>query len=390
LGLGASSPRAIWDKLAEELKGSDKPNMQVIQGFLNGLARSDLPTTNALLDEAVGHPVLGEWLPGLQASVPIDADGVRRLREALELGKAPVGNFFVLVYGAVCEAISGPDFRDLMLAIGAKPDGNRIALEILSMRLHSDGTAKREPLPETVEAGRTLLSQYTFKRRGSQADHDDYMLGVVSSKCLIGPVGAPVAQKLWRDMKAAVDSYDAYGWEQDDLLKALFKRHPLAMLDELASGDDKDRRKSTELIHETMEHGRHPSGVLDDTTLLEWAEKDPSMRYPFAAGIALLFDRVNDQAQHEWRPIAGQLLARAPDPALIFNEIKSRLWPRSWSGSLASKCESRLQLLDKLEIGDRPELVVAFQEFRAELVATIAKQRERDLQEDRTKSERFE
>jgi hypothetical protein len=390
LGLGASSPRAIWDKLAGALKDAEKPNMQVLQGFLHGLAGIDLTTTNAFLDEAVTHPVLCEWFPDLQASIPIDAVGARRLLAALALGKAPVGNFFVLVYGAVCEPIPGPDFRDLMLAIGAKPDGNRIALEILSMRLHSDGNAKREPLPETVEAGRILLEQYTFKRRGNQADHDDYKLGVVSSKCLVGPAGAPVAQKLWRDMKAAVDSYDAYGWEQDDLLKALFKRHPVAMLDELASGDDKDRRKSIALIHETMEHGRHPLSVLDDATLLEWAEKDPKVRFPFAAGIALLFDRVNEQAQHEWRPIAAQLLARAPDPVLIFNEIKSRLWPRSWSGSLASKFESRLQLLEKLEIGTRPELLVAFQELRAELVETIAKQRERELQEDRAESERFE
>jgi hypothetical protein len=364
--------------------------LQVLQGFLSALVSIDPKTANAFLDEAVEHVVLGEWFPELQASVPIDAAGVRRLQQALVFDKAPVKNFYVLIYGGVCEPIPGPDFRDLVVAIGRKPDGNRIALEILSMRLHNDGTAKREPLPETVEAGRTLLDQYTFERRGGQADHDDYKLGVVSSKCLVGPAGAPIAKKLCREMKAAVESYDAYASEQDDLLKALFKRQPLAMLDELISGNDKDRRKSIELVHETMSNGRKPLSVLDDEVLLEWCEADPAIRFPFAAGIALLFDRENDTAQHEWCPVAAELLARSPDPVLIFDEIKSRLWPRSWSGSLASKLESRLHLLDRLTIGDNPDLVAAFQEFRAELVERIAKERERELREDRAESERFE
>jgi hypothetical protein len=390
LGLGAPEPRKIWDKLVDEVKASKTPNTQVLEGFLNGLQTSNFAQMNALLDETVSHPTLAEWLPELQASVTIDTAGVRRLRQALDLGKAAIGHFFVLVYGRVCEPISGPEFRDLMLEIGAKPDGNRVALEILSMRLHSDAEAKREPLPETIEAGRVLLDQHTFKRNGNQADHDDYKLGVVSSKCLVGPEGAPIARKLWRALKAGAERYAVSGWEYDDLLKALFKRQPVAMLDELAAGSDKDRRKSVEIVHETMQHGRHPLGMLADDVLLEWCDKDPGIRYPFAAGIALLFSRVNDQAPHEWLPIAEQLLKRALDPVPVFKEISSRLWPRSWSGSLASKYETRLQLLDKLAIGTYPALVGAFNEYRAELVETIVKQRQRELQEDRAGSERFE
>ena len=223
LALGAAKPREIWDKLVSEVKDCTEPNMQVLQGFLSGLQTRDMAETNALLDEAVNHPTLGEWPPELQASVTIDAAGVQRLRRALDLGKSAVGHFFVLVYGRVCEPIPGPEFRDLMLAIGAKPDGDRIALEILSMRLHSDSTAKREPLPETIEAGRVLLEQYSFQGRGNRADHDDYKLGVVSSKCLVGPEGVPIARKLWRALKAATESYEVSGSEHDDLLKALLK-----------------------------------------------------------------------------------------------------------------------------------------------------------------------
>jgi hypothetical protein len=390
LGIGAPEPRMIWDRLVAEVKASQSPNVQVLLGFLAGLETHDIAETNALLDESVDHSTMGAWLPELQASVKIDAAGVRRLRQALALGKASVGHFMVLVYGGVSEPIPGPDFRDLMLAIGAKPDGNRIALEILSMRLHLDATAKREPLPETVEAGRALLDQYTFARRGNQAEHDDYRLGVVSSKCLGGPEGAPIVSKLWRGLRTAIDTYDAYGWEQDDLLKGLFKRQPMAMLDELAAGTDKDRRKSIEIVQETMQHGRHPLSVLNDDVLLGWCDKDPKLRYPFAAGIALLFSRPNEQTLHNWQPIAELLLQRAPDPVPVFQAIQSRLRPRSWSGSLASKFESRLQLLDQLRIGNNSSLQQVFKAFRSELVETIAEQRKRELEEGRAESARFE
>jgi hypothetical protein len=137
-----------------------------------------------------------------------------------------------------------------------------------------------------------------------------------------------------------------------------------------------------------MQHGKHPLSVLDDQVLLEWCERDPTNRYPFAAGIAFLFERENDQAQHEWLSIAEKLLECAPDPVLVFKEYRSRLWPRS--GSLASKYESRLQLLDTLKIGADHALVDAFNEFRAELVETIEEQRQRELRPDRAESERFE
>jgi hypothetical protein len=390
LALGSDDPRATWKKLVSQVAATEKPNVQVLCGVLNGLQDQDAATAQTLLDEALEDATLGEWLPQLQASVTIDEAGVKRLRRALEIGKAPVERFFTLVYGGVCESILGPAFRDLMLAISGKPDGNRIALEILSMRLHSDGTAKRKPLLETVEAGRLLLARHQFERRSNRADHDDYKLGVVARNCLIGPEGAPIAQKIWRDLKAAIERYDAYAWEQDDLLKALLKTQPVTMLDELVAGNDMDRRKSIEIVQERMRHRQIVLSTVPDEVILTWCDADPKVRYPFAAATALLFARPSDKAPHEWRPIAKALLGRAPDPVAVFNAIHPRLWPTSFNGSVASKYESRLQLLDRLEIGAVPALDAAFNESRGELVARVEVERRRELEEDRTQSGRFE
>jgi hypothetical protein len=48
------------------------------------------------------------------------------------------------------------------------------------------------------------------------------------------------------------------------------------------------------------------------------------------------------------------------------------------------------RLWEGQKTGTDRALAVAFKEFRAELVETIGKQRERELREDRAESERFE
>jgi len=164
----------------------------------------------------------------------------------------------------------------------------------------------------------------------------------------------------------------------------------MATLDELAAGSDKERRKSIELIQETMRHRQNPSSVVPDEVLLDWCDFDPKVRHPFAAGVALLFARPNDQAPHEWQPIAKALLERAPDAVSVFNVISARLWPTSFNGSVASKFESRVQLLDKLGIGNDPALVAAVNAARAELVAKVEKERRSEIEEDSAQSGRFE
>jgi len=67
-----------------------------------------------------------------------------------------------------------------------------------------------------------------------------------------------------------------------------------------------------------------------------------------------------------------------------------RLWPTNFSGSVASKYESRLQLLDRLEIGTNPALIQAVNDVRAKLAAKVEEERRSELAEDRAQSGRFE
>jgi len=388
LALGTGVPRSIWKQLAAQVASTEPPNVHLLRGFLNGLQTKNPTATQAFLDEAADDASLGKWLVDLQASVTIDEVGVGRLHRALQLGEATAHDFFVLVGGRVCDPIPGPAFRDLVVAIGAKPDGNPVALQILLMRLHSDGGAGRKSLPEMLEAGRILLSRHSFEPDPRRIDRSDNTLGDIARNCLNEPEGAPVARKIWRDLKAAIEKHEAYAWDHNDLLQALFKTQPATMLDELVAGSDQDRRKSIYIVQDLMHGHPNPVGEVPDHVILEWCAADPKLRYPFAASVAELFTRSDGTAALEWRPITKALFEHAPDPVAVFEEIN--LWPRSFEGSYATECEVRLNLLDRLETGTNPGLIETVKETRAKLAKTIAKERRDELEEDRAESGRFE
>src|SRR5882762_10500823 len=141
------------------------------------------------------------WPDGIPS---IDKKGVARLHRALGLGKAPFTAYYNLAYGRACDELSGPDFKTLVLAISAKPGGHLVAMEILSMRIHSDGSNKRASVPEVADAGSALLKMYSFQRTGNRHQREDYELGVIVRTSLTGKDGKPILRQLCRGLLAAV------------------------------------------------------------------------------------------------------------------------------------------------------------------------------------------
>jgi hypothetical protein len=156
------------------------------------------------------------------------------------------------------------------------------------------------------------------------------------------------------------------------------------------SGDEEAQRRAAHVFAGLLQYGKSPLDVVPDEVLLEWSDRDPAVRYPLIAASATLFRRPKNGEPHAWTPLAAKLLAEAPDPYRVFNEIVQRLRPTSWSGSLATKLESRLKLLERLPLNDRPGLQGAFNEAKAALLERIDRKRKREADEDRHRSRRFE
>ena len=104
------------------------------------------------------------------------------------------------------------------------------------------------------------------------------------------------------------------------------------------------------------------------------------------AASAGLFERPKNNEPHDWLPLVSKLLAKAPDPDAVLKEIVKRLRPRSWSGSLATKLEGRLKLLERLPIDQTPGLTDALNTAKAGLQEWIATERKNEAAESRARS----
>ena len=390
IALKAEKPREIWSAMVAQVAAMEKASVSLLCGFLGGLEKRDDALANTLLDDAVDDPTLAEWIPILQASVVIDEKGLARLHRALKHGRAPIAQFIDLAYGRTCDTIPGPEFKRLVLAIVQKPGGIPVALEILSMRLHSDHADKRKSAPEVVEAGKALLAAYKFGPKDGRATREDYALGVIVRASLAGNEGKLIARRLCRDLMAAVARYEVHTYDHIEVIKWLFEVHPTDVLDELFSGDAKSQRKSIRLLNDLLRFGKSPMDAVPDDIIIGWCDRDPKVRYSLVAAVALLSRRHNNTAPHEWTNLARQLLLKAPDAEAVFKEIVSRFFLMSGSGSFATELESRLRLLDQLDVGAIPPVANALDAAKAMLKQRIEAERCRETEEDRARSGRFE
>jgi hypothetical protein len=377
------SPRLVWDDIVGQFASTENAGFQLLGGYLSGLQERDEALANAILDEALEHPALAKLFPILQAIVSIDERAVTRIHRALELEKAAISTFKSLAHGRVLERLLGPEFRNLLIAIASKPDGCSVGLEIVSMRLFSDRGSKRESPVEVLDAGRFVLSKFAFRRDTAKKD---YELDTIVKVCLKGPNGISVARSLCRKFLCAARKYEVNAFQFDDLMKALLQVQVIPVLDELFAGDAESRETSVRVLKSF--HSPVLNVVLDEV-LLGWCDSDPRPRYPLAAAVATLFKRPKEGEPHEWTPLALKLLQQAPDPSHILEIVIDRLYPSSWSGSLATKLEGRLKLLNSLPI-ESPKFAAQIEKAAADLEECIITERKREVDKDRSDNNRFE
>jgi hypothetical protein len=254
------------------------------------------------------------------------------------------------------------------------------------MRLFSDATSKRKFQAEVLEAGRELLAKYQFNRQNNGAIREDYDLGTVVSASLNGEEGKSIARRLCRELLTAAARYEANAHEYNDLMKGLFKVHPADVLDEIVAA-----KNGVRMMEDLLHFGENPINGVADEVILGWCDRDPQVRYPFAAAVVPLFKQggVNEEPR-EWETLTRGLLIRGPDKEAILRAIVKRLRPTTWSGSLATRLEAGLRLFDRLDPSGMPGLAGPLDEAKVVLKNQVDWERRRETEEDRGYSERFE
>lgn len=390
LGLAADSPREMWRSIVAQASATPTFSTQLLYGFLEGLQIRDRALADTLLDAAVDDVTLAPYFPIFQAALEIDATGLARLHRSLDLAVAPIDAFYNLAYGRACDSVPGPELKKLVLAIGNRPGGKPVALEILMMRIHSDHSDRVPSVPEIAEAGRLLLSTLEFQGKGNRHQREDYQLGIIAQASLAGEDGKPIVRKLCRELIAAASAYRISLSDYDDLLAGIAKVHPVDVLDELAGQDEAAQRRNVALIGRMTNLAKSPVRDVPDDAVIIWCDLDPETRYPFAAAIVALFDQTHDEVAHAWRPIARHLLLKAPDKAAVLGVITDRVRPTSGIGPISSQYETRLKFLETLDVSGMPSLAEALTKAKEALRAEMQAWRRREAEEDRMRSSTFE
>lgn len=352
LALGADDPATIWTELVDALRLAlaDDPEPAVLRSFLRAWATRDPEAVQAVFDWLLHEPGLGQWFPFLQtATYPFDAAAVARLLTSLDVGITPAAGYYTLVYGGVIEAIEPTIFATLIAGIAAKEGGHRVALQIFHMRLFSD-REKSSIDPAIRQAGRDLLATYSF---GSRDQREEANLAELAGACLGGPEGERAAERLLRRLKVAVNRYNAYAHDHDELVATVFALQPRVALDFFLERQFQSHqgRYSRSLLHHFTFRAK-PVTHVSENDLLAWAAADPPVRYKrIAACIPIFIGKdpdISDDADRWWPP-ALALLESAPDRAEILNEYDDHVHPRSWSGSRAAILERRRVAMKRLD-----------------------------------------
>jgi len=373
LAEGAYALGTMWEELLGQFSGADPKvrNATVLGGFIHAANARDADFTRTALDAAIQNAALVSNLPYLQARVAIDEEGIARLRRATATGSLEAGSFYSIANGVVGDA-PPMALGALLMDIAALPDGVEIALDILHMHFYRDREDGRPRDAGLVDVGRNLLERTDFSKKGALRD---YGLHTVIRVCCSGSAGEPAARAVCQRIRTEMETVFLSSHDLNHVLKALFQTQPFIALDIfLLPGPALRNRRIFE-----MDFGfGTPIEDMDPAILRQWADQDPTLRYPLLGQTIAMFKGGHGEEENELAPLFVEILGHAPDKRAFLGDFWRRLHPRSWSGSLADILFRRKSQIVKFGESTDPDVRVWVSEMLPEIDRWIEHERGRE------------
>jgi hypothetical protein len=233
----------------------------------------------------------------------------------------------------------------------------------------------------------SFFGKWSLIGRGQREDYD---LDRVVDVCVAGDSGYEVTKVVCDNLKRAAAEHKTYGFGHNQLLKALLKVQPRAVLDAFLTRDDKAVAAGAHFIQQSCQLQPNPMDEVSEGALFEWCADDPISRYPAVASVVSVFTLRTDGNPTSWTPIASRLVHGAPDPIAVMSTLIARFRPMIWSGSRSPILETGTILLDQFDVQGNVELAafIALQKTKLQQEARDYLDWETKLDKDR--DERFE
>lgn len=392
LAEGCRDKQELWNILRTQLSMTpvEKRQIGVFLGFLSSCATSDSVFYNSTLDNLISDDLFAEWFPVFQTISTIDQRGLKRLHEALDVGKAKIHTFKQLAWGRAHESIHDDDLADLLKKIVSKEDGIGVAIEILNMRFHGPKEETTQYSVKLIDIGRDVLSMYTFVGESRTDDKFDYELSQIVSVCLAGNGGTKAASKVCQHFAEAIVEDLIYSFSYSHLFNMIACTQPFVFLDVFLGNDKIRDYQLRRMFYDTFEERDNPFNKISDDDLISWCERDPENRYPLIASAIRTFSGSAQTNELTWKPIIYLIFERAPDLGVVLDHFADSIRPMSWSGSRADILQKRLVLFQCLYEHDNAEIRAWARAQYLALQEVIITERELEFGRNRQRNESFE
>lgn len=389
LARGAVDPGSLWLRLVAQFAATPEEHRsaEILAGFIGELYLRNSQLANTFINNTLKDETLAPFYPQMQTAMPIDELGVVRLLNSLKLNNIPAAAYQTLAYGRAADPIPGEAFKAIVLGVAAKKAGFEPAVDILHMQIHT-GPGEAEPQePAVVEAGRELLRQLRFTR---STTHEGYALGEIAKASLSGSENIPLVLDLCKKLKKAVEIYETSAFYHRAFIAALFIVQPIATLDGLL-GDSEQRQAGIRILEDICDDRGNPLDAVPAEDILQWCDKDPTVRYPLIAGLITVSTSANQTEPRKWTKIALLLLEKSPDRIAVLREfIRQLIEISGWVGSLSATLEVNVRILDEMDAYPDSAVVEYIASQRPRIQEIIGTERRREQAYERDRDERFE
>ncbi len=353
---GSNNKQDIWENLKKQVCKTppEKRQISVLLGFLSSCAENDPLFYNLTLDSLIKDDLFGEWFPFFQTTSNIDKQGIKRLHEALDYGKAKIDKFEDLAYRNAHKPISDDDLAGLLKKMLKKESGLEVVIKIMAMRFHGNKKKWHDYSKELIIVGRDVLSTYTFPKEQGRNNNLDYALTQIAHICLNGEDSVSATTSLCRNLVISITINHSYFIHYPQLLNIIAKKQPSVFLNELLASDCIHEYQYINVFNNDYKRGNNPLNHISDKDILDWCDRDPGIRYPQISSVLQSFTESCEDNKLTWEPIIYSILSKAPNLDLVIKNLANSIRPTSVSGSLSSALEKRSMLLKDLYHHDNP------------------------------------
>ncbi|CAN7555365.1 hypothetical protein LJR289_003905 [Pseudoduganella sp. LjRoot289] len=368
-------------------------------GFLAGLAERDRAKANQLLDATTLNRHWHPFLPHMQLCVGVDRAGCKRLVETMLSQSLPAWTLHILASGRSTDDLTGSDFKELLSVMAQKEGGLDAATEILTMRLFSLRSEKKQITRVEREVAKALLEQVTFDENKNREPHK---LAEIVRHCLAHPADDLLAKRLCQRLLVGINEYKVSPYDYAELVAEIAGVFPRIVLGEALEPARADSQSGRGLLSSFREDGQCALRKIDDEVLLQWAHEKPGTRFtalaseligwrsPNAEQASEVSPEADDIVGIKWTPVALRLIHEAPDPIPVLEAFAKHLSPMGWSGSLADILAGRQPLLDELSRDPDARIAKWAKAAIPKLAKAADRERQREATEYREQDERFD